>query len=173
MTMNCFGIGRHGNRNEPTGHSSTEEDDEYMEYRNRMQSEHRVAFLPALRDLIALVTNRERHWDVDEINQGDMKRLERVRYFKFLKSLHPDVCFNVDTSKGKVELRGRGRTFEKAFEMCFEQVRRDMNIVERNLELTLGNEWKWDIVANVRCQQYLVEKMASDDIMAEVCVVFL
>ena len=168
--MNCFGIGWHAKRNR-VEHESTDEDNEYREYRSRMQSEHRITFLPSLRELIAFVTNRERHCDVDEINKGDLERLDRVRYFKSLMSLYPDVDFNVDTRKGKVQLRGRGKSFEDAFDMCFTQVR-DINIVERNLTLSLEDKWKWDIVANVRCQKYLGEKMRSDDIIAEVCIAF-
>ena len=169
--MNCFGVGWHTKRNkvgeEHSTDSSTDEDDVYSEYRSKMQSEHRIAFLPSLRELIAFVTNRERNCDVDEINKGDLERLYRVRYFKFLMSLYPDVDFKVDNRRGKVQLRGRGKSFEDAFDMCFTQVR-DVNIVERNLALSLEDKWKWDIVANVRCQKYLGEKMTSDDIMAEI-----
>ena len=167
--MSCFGTRLHGKRSKAP--EPPDEDEEYREYRKKMQSEHRIAFLPSLRELMGFVTNRERHCDVEEIFKGDLKRLDRVRYFKFVTSLYPDVTFTIDTRRGKVQLRGRGKSFEDAFDMCFRQMR-DTNVVERNLDLNLKDKWKWDIVANMRCQQYLGDKLTANDIMAEVCAAF-
>ncbi len=165
--MSCFGPIRTPKTRRMPGHEDT---DEYVEYRRRVQAEHRIAFLPSLQALIAFVTNKDRHCDVDEIRNGDLKLLDRVRYFRVLKSRYTDVEFTVDTRKGKVRLRGQGTSFEKAFDACFKEVR-EMDIVERNLCLNLEEKWKWDIVANMHCQQYFEEHM--NDIMAKVCVIFI
>ncbi len=154
------------------GHEETDENDGNREDRNQAHAEHRIAFLPSLQAIIAFVTKRERHCDVDEIKQGDLRLLDHVRYFRSLKSLHPGVYFEVDTLAGKVHLRGRGNSFEDAFDKCFRQVR-EMNIIVQNLHLNLEEKWKWAIIANVHCQQYFEEHMASNDIMAEVCVLFI
>jgi hypothetical protein len=147
-----------------------DEVEEYKKYRERMRRKHVVNFLSSLNALIALVRDRHRHCEVDEIKKGDIVLLDRVRYFKCLESLYPSVDFRVDKKKGKVHLKGRGKPFENAFDKCFKQLH-EINVVEISLPLKLDERWKWDIVANVHCQQYFEDIMASKDMMAEVCII--
>ena len=116
--------------------------------------------------------NRERRIHVDEIGKGDLKLLDRVRYFKVLKSSFPDVDFDTEKmEEGKLELKGGGSSFDDAYERCSKQLQH-MNIIQESVSLNMDERWKWDILANFHCQEYFDETMSAENIMAEVCINF-
>ena len=173
--MSCFPIGRHTRRrkvpNIPDQRDEQQDRDEsteYRELRERAQVEHSLVFIPILQRLIARVRNRDRQCDIDEINEGDLRLLKDATYFGYIRSLYPDVEFTIDTVKGNVHLRGRGKSFEDAFDKCFKQLFH-MEIVKQSLRLSTDERWKWNIVANMHCQTYLEENLASNGIIAKVC----
>lgn len=156
----------------PGEQTDSSEDEEYWQNRREAQIEHENVFRAILHALVDRVMNRERRCELDEISKGDLVRLDSVKYFKVLKSSFSDVIFDKkDLKTGKLYLRGRGSSFEDAYDKCFKQLH-EMNIVKKTLSLSIDEKWKWDIIANVHCQKYLDEKMSAKDIMAKVCVYF-
>ncbi len=112
----------------------------------------------------------QRHCEVDVICVDDVpveRTLDRIRYFKHLKSKYPDVNFSVEN--GKILITGRGESYERAFDMCSLDMRK-INIFENRIPLELDEKWKWEIIENTHCQEYLERKMTLDNIKAEVCV---
>ena len=110
----------------------------------------------------------QRHCEVDVICVDDVDRtLDRIRYFKLLKSKYPDVNFSAEN--GKILITGRGESYERAVDMCSLDMRK-INIFEEKIPLELDEKWKWEIIENTHCQEYLERKMPLDNIKAEVCV---
>ena len=116
------------------------------------------------------LTSKTRSREVDA-TLLNVKDLERVRFFKCLKDLYPRVKVEL-VKNGKIILKVKEKCdlsgLEDAYDMCFKTLQ-ELNIVERNLSLSLEEKWKWDIVAHSDCQAYL-DKMMSHDVKAEVCV---
>lgn len=159
--MSCFGFS-----------TNTREDEEYREKRRKAQIEHKSVFRYILNTLVIRARNRERRIYVEEIDKGDLKLLDRIRYFKVLKSSFQDVDFDTEKmEEGKLELKGRGSSFDDAYDRCSKQLQ-DMNIIQESFSLNMDEKWKWDIIATFHCQEYFDETMSAENIMAEVCINF-